>query len=760
MPIADVDYIKTVISYRFRFAVGAVMLSVLLTAPATNVLAQRRTQTLQNPTLFTSVPRNLLIRIIRAEDERRWDKDLRDLFSARSEVVRLRAALAAGRIGDEASVSDLIILLRQDSEMDVRAMAAFALGEIESPLAADALLAILKDSDQTTVRARAIEALGKIAAALPKEQEARSRELGGVILEAVKLEGNRRSAPDELTVLLGLTAVLRAKPENAGPVVGKFAHYNDPRIRADVGNTLARLKLKDENAYFRKLLKTDPDPIVRANAARVLGATDDKASFDALLERALADGDSRVRVSAVRALASLKDARAAGSLMKRYVQPAERRSSRNRRQNAWRPEADELLEVATALGRLRQDASDQRAVAWLRQLRVTAGPAPEIEIALARIDASAFLVELGEGAVGKRNVQEAILVGWRRASSLAQGLGEIATTAESTNNKQHRAQAEDLLRWMLDYRNSGLTINTLVDAHSEYAVPDALRAFAAFKPNDLAEVLRRHLKESDVVIRATAAELLGELPLNITNIDVLRDALKIALKDKDNDAALSIIDALGKQKNRNANLATMPALDSSDHLIRRKAVASLKATGAGDFSARIGPVKTRNTTADYERAISRIGKSVQATLITSKGAFTIELLAEDAPLTVDNFVQLAKRGYFNGISFHRVVPNFVIQGGDPRGDGNGGPGYSIRCEINQVPFKRGAVGMALSGKDTGGSQWFVTHAPQPHLNGGYTVFGNVVAGMGVVDDIVRGDVIRSISVKETGRPISGTTVEL
>jgi len=109
------------------------------------------------------------------------------------------------------------------------------------------------------------------------------------------------------------------------------------------------------------------------------------------------------------------------------------------------------------------------------------------------------------------------------------------------------------------------------------------------------------------------------------------------------------------------------------------------------------------------------------------------------------------RGFFNNITFHRVVPNFVTQGGDPRGDGNGGPGYQIRCEINEVPYARGAVGMALSGKDTGGSQWFVTHSPQPHLDGGYTVFARVIAGMETVDRTTRGDRIRSINVTETKR---------
>src|SRR5262249_23168334 len=147
-------------------------------------------------------------------------------------------------------------------------------------------------------------------------------------------------------------------------------------------------------------------------------------------------------------------------------------------------------------------------------------------------------------------------------------------------------------------------------------------------------------------------------------------------------------------------------------------------------------------------ALARTGKKVTATVVTSKGPFTIEFLSANAPLTVDNFVQLARRGYFNGQSVPRVVPNFVIQTGDPRGDQNGGPGYSIRCEINEVPYQRGTVGMALSGKDTGGSQWFVTHSPQPHLDGGYTVFGQVVKGMEVVDNIARGDKIVKIVINE------------
>jgi cyclophilin family peptidyl-prolyl cis-trans isomerase len=109
-------------------------------------------------------------------------------------------------------------------------------------------------------------------------------------------------------------------------------------------------------------------------------------------------------------------------------------------------------------------------------------------------------------------------------------------------------------------------------------------------------------------------------------------------------------------------------------------------------------------------------------------------------------VRLAERGYFDGLVVHRVVPNFVIQDGDPTGTGSGGPGYTIRCEYNRLRYEAGMVGMALSGKDTGGSQWFITHSPQPHLNGRYTIFARVVRGMDVVHRIVQGDRVRKVEI--------------
>jgi cyclophilin family peptidyl-prolyl cis-trans isomerase/HEAT repeat protein len=703
----------------------------------------------------SSIPRTILLQIIRAEDRRSWGADLSSLMSNANPAVRIRAALAAGRIGNELAVPALVSLLQSDADDGVRAMAAFALGEVESPQPVEQLTAQLSQNNVPHLRARVVEALGKIAAALPATAEAKKKEIGKTVLDVLKFEARRRSSPDTEVVLLSLTATLRARPEGAGDVVAEFLSYSDSRIRSDAGNTLARLRAKEGNEQLRKLLTSDPDPNVRANAARVLGATEDKSAYDGLLDRALNDKDSRVRVSAIRALASLKDDRATTPLIFHGTKLGlATPSTRQRKGSAQLPVVDELLEIATAVGRLKQNSDDKSVFGWLRTLKGTTGSAPEIEIALARVSASNYLAEFGDGAVAKQRIQFIVLVDWREAAAIAQGFGEIAAVVKSdAEHNQIRSRSESLLRAMLDYRNSAVKPKTLVAVHSEYAIPDVLRALSAFKPANVDSLYRDHLKESDVVVRATAAELLGDLPLNITNIEALSAALKFALQEREsNDAALAILDALAKQKNRNANQAVMLALESRDYLARRKAIEALKTTGAGDFSDRLGKVESVNTGRDYQRAISRIGKRVLAVVNTSKGNFTIELLPEAAPLNVDNFVQLAKRRYFNGIVFHRVVPNFVIQGGDPRGDGNGGPGYQIRCEINEVPYQRGAVGMALSGKDTGGSQWFVTHAPQPHLDGGYTVFGNVVAGMEVVDAIIRGDIIRSIVVTERPGP--------
>ncbi|HEV2664024.1 MAG TPA: peptidylprolyl isomerase, partial [Blastocatellia bacterium] len=320
---------------------------------------------------------------------------------------------------------------------------------------------------------------------------------------------------------------------------------------------------------------------------------------------------------------------------------------------------------------------------------------------------------------------------WRRVAAFAQGLAETGAP---------RARAVILKALDPSYRNR----------FPAQALPDVLRAAAKLKVENLSLILRGRLSHPDVIVRSTAASLLADLP-DDENLAALIDAQARAKNDPANDAKLAILTAISKHKKPEAIEAIKSAFSDQDHLVRRHAVDLLKQMGAGDFSDRIGVVQTGHDKAFYRRVAARFDKKITATIYTTKGQIRIELFHQDAPITVDSFITLSRKGFFNDLTFHRVVPNFVIQGGDPRGDGEGGPGYQIRCEINTRPYARGAVGMALSGKDTGGSQFFITHSPQPHLDGGYTVFGQVVGGMEVVDRIARGDMIRRVEIFESGR---------
>ncbi len=715
-----------------------------------------------------------LIAILKAEDARRYDKTLEDLLKSPSEQVRTRAALAVGRIGNTAAVPALVGLMEKDPSLRVREMAVFALGEIESVTAADAIVRLIGETGKAQIpgktemgRARLVEAAGKIAAAHANDPKA--KELGGAIIFTLEAEQLRGQSQDRETILLALTAALRAKPEHADVTVAKFLTNADARVRADAANTLARMRAKNANELLRMMLVKDTDAIARANAARALGAAEDGEAVDALIKAATSDTDSRVRVVAIRSLAALKNEKAAEPLLKRgeILLSAYKASKKPDRIPT---EQNEFIEIATTLGRLLTNTQNERAVNLIREFgKLDNGLSTEVYIARVRIAP----VRGDESAKPE-------LTHWRQYSTLAQVVGEFAKL-EPTNEegKKMKAEAPEVLHPLARALAEADPVN---DADTIMAGSDVLRAYAAFKTADLSEILRSALNNKDVFIRATAAELIGELPASKENVETLKATFERSLQtDKhDNDAQLAILDALFKLDKKATFGVLSSALQHPDYLVRKKALGLLGdkdawkeisesemkrlneiAKTGKDFvwpydsksGTKLGTVL--NTDLDYRRSIARTNGMVKAVLTTEKGKFTIELLPEDAPLTVDNFIKLARSGFFNGLEVHRVVPNFVMQDGDPRGDGSGGPGWSIRCEINMVPYERGAVGMALSGKDTGGSQWFVTHSPQPHLDGGYTVFGRVnETDMKVVDDIVRGDKIISVRIMEGNLPQS------
>jgi len=174
-----------------------------------------------------------------------------------------------------------------------------------------------------------------------------------------------------------------------------------------------------------------------------------------------------------------------------------------------------------------------------------------------------------------------------------------------------------------------------------------------------------------------------------------------------------------------------------------------------DADAAIRPAQLRLPLEAY-RAESLVTPSVSTHVFieTERGTIQIELLVNETPMTADNFMRLGRSGFYNGLLVHRVVPNYVAQMGDPRGDSQGGPGYTVRDELTPMPYLRGTVGMALDWGDTGGSQFFITTTPQPQLEGRYTVFGNVIAGMDVVDQLEPGDRIQVVRVWDGVTPLN------
>lgn len=685
-----------------------------------------------------------MLEIIRAEDELRFDETLKSLLKNSDPQTRVRSVLAAGRIGDASALPMLSQMLSKDVPM-VAQMAAFAIGEIESVKAAGVILEVLRDQTKDrTVRTSSVEAAGKIAAANPKADEAKN--LGEAILDVLEFEFRRGSRLDPNVTLLAITAVIRSKPDDGDYVLSKFLTNTGPRIRADTANALARLGSKRFNKKLQAMVLTDEEPTARANAARGLGAAGDKSASNLLLEAAFTDEDQRVRYSAIGALGRIAE-RATGN---RLVERAEELHKLVQKAGEKADYVNELLLISSALGTVMEGTEDARTVSFLDKFGKSLDHrAMEVEMALVRVSPKAY---------GGRKLLES--ADWRASRAMAAAIGKLADLKGSEIAERSKTAGENQLRRYLGSVIEG-------KRRPDMSYPAILEAFSLYKTNDLSKVLRESLKLEDVVIREAAARLLGEQEMSArsaTFLDdyvALRDALLKSESDKLNDAALASLEAIKKKhlKLKGQDYVRIDpidpvrrALNSPDYLIRRRARSILREVG---ISVGVSPDRvefknsgnTRLRRADYRSAVER-AKS-KAVLTTRKGTFTIEFFPEAAPLTVENFIYLAKSGYYNGLEIHRVVPNFVVQDGDPRGDGSGGPGWHIRCEINQMGYERGTVGMALSGKDTGGSQWFVAHSPQPHLDGGYTVFGKVnEKDMAVVDILARGDIIERVEIFE------------
>jgi cyclophilin family peptidyl-prolyl cis-trans isomerase/HEAT repeat protein len=265
------------------------------------------------------------------------------------------------------------------------------------------------------------------------------------------------------------------------------------------------------------------------------------------------------------------------------------------------------------------------------------------------------------------------------------------------------------------------------------------------------EFMEYGLTDEDFFVRAIAIGSL-EGHASAAEVPMVLASYRRAMADTASDARVAAVRFFASAWKRDSVhfadsvTAAIRALPVPGDMLTRNAADSMSLFD----SWRRAPAPEPKPAAWYEQVVrTRIlpalaGKLPRAEIVTERGAITLELYPVDAPLTVDNFLTLASSGYYDDGHFHRVVPNFVAQDGDPRGDGNGGPPYSIRDELNPRRYERGSVGMALSGPDTGGSQYFVTHAADPHLDGRYTVFGRVIGGWNALDALVQGDHIERV----------------
>jgi len=644
-------------------------------------------------------------RLLRMEDRRAYDPLLSGRTASSPDPwLRVKTALAISRLRDPDASLYLPVLLR-DGEATVRRAAAFGAGLSGDARLVRFLVAALGDSDAETA-ASAAEALGKIG----------GKDATDALLAALAKRTGPRAAS-------ALAMFRNPEPRTVTALLGAFGEDNlAPELRRAIVYSLSRKPQREAAPALRAVLRRgkgtdDPSSAEIAWAARGLGLLEDEESLGDLV-RLAASRDVSVSVQALTALHSLS---------KKSALSRSDELTRNARDVDLLRANDSLPGVAIAAIRLLGTLPDDPASRGLLEenLLRKGWRGQTALVALTRLDAVR-----APGAAAAR-IDAALVAG-----TLELRLG----AAESLQYFEGDGPPQPLAAALLADRASRIRAATL----SSLSKQKSSRLFAW---------LLAGLIDHDPAVRDVALDAAAPL-LEKGSADLQRAwsmAFDRAFESGEPDYSVGALDAAAARGEAGRALVTAHANDASP-VVREKARRLLvEKYGAAPGSFRPIPVATRLSTEDYDRLARAANEStLEAEIATARGRFRVELLAEDAPLTVESFRALAGKRFFDGIVIHRVVPDFVVQSGDPRGDGSGGPGYAIRDEINPVRYGRGAVGMALSGADTGGSQWFVALSPQLHLDGGYTVFGRVVEGLDVLDRTEQDD--RLVSVRVTSRP--------
>ena len=611
--------------------------------------------------------------------------------------IRRRAALAIGRVKAKAGVPFLTAVLA-DTDPDVRATAAFALGLIGEASSESALTPLLADP-APIVRGRAAEALGLIGAkgAAPAIGQMVAQYAKSPAVASMQPDADRKSdAPEAEAFALGLSALVRLKAYD--PMAAAILSGSQP-ITSWWPVAYALQRVEDPRAAPALLqLLNGQGKATRAFAARGLGALKEMEAVKPLIAwlEPAAKSPLEISVAAVRALAALGTPDGAAPMI--------------RLANDSSAHPNLRLEAVAGLGVLKVPEG----LATVQDLMTDDWPSMRAAAlrAAASIDQERFVAVLAGMGPDPH---------WRVRAALADVLGTLPPEI-----------ASDRLRAMLD------------DADKRVISP-VLASLARLKVTGSREIFFKHLEDADYSVRAAAAAAVGRTKPE-GGAQALREAFKRALPDSAYSARTAALDALVEYGASEATETLRQAMQDKDWAVRVHADALLTKLDANAAPRTIGPVPSAPIAKYDDPSLLAPTNSPHVFIETAYGTIEFELAVLEAPQTCRNFIELATKGFFNGLEVHRVVANFVVQDGDPRGDGEGGPGYTIRDELSERPFVRGTVGMAREWNDTNGSQYFIAHSPAPHLDGLYTAFGHVVNGIEVLDRIKPGDVIQRVRV--------------
>ncbi len=640
--------------------------------------------------------------LLMAEDQRVFDPDLFGRSLANPDpLVRRTAALAIGRIGDRRGLALLEPLL-VDPDSTVPGDVLFALGLLRDSAAVAPIIARLRapDSLEGAAVAEAAAALDRIGS------RAAAQFVGDVLSGGGDLPGSRRNQ----FLAAGLVDVWRFGTAAPVGAIVPFANDTSAALRWRAVLSLGRLRAPQGGAAVLEAVR-DPDFLTREMAIRALTrAFADTArlatrAVESELEGTLDDVQAGIRVNALGALGSFADS----DLSRKVVQSLD--------------DGDDNVRVAAAmaLGQLRGSIAARALDALFKHGDTPWAVQDAALAALARTDTALFVVHaVAWAASSDFRERIAALAAWGSLRG-----ADPAVFRRGLADADPRVQAAALRAW----RGRGRADTAVVAV-----------AFA-------------HLGAADMEVRAAALDAVrGALPAE--SLGVVVAAWHRSQQDRESDARLAVIADLAAMTRRDSlilNRITDPGgpdyvARSSDPVVRAQVARTWPqlATRWGP----VAPIETGLKLDDY-RSIVRddmlASTDPHVTIdVAGRGSIDLELLAHEAPLTVANFLRLVDQHYFDGDRWHRVVPNFVVQDGDPTGTGDGGPGWSIRDEFNRERYDVPKAGMALSGPDTGGSQWFINLSPQPHLDAGYTIFGIVRGTYVPLQHILQGDVIRSI----------------